>query len=74
MGILAHAFPPGKIRSIAFSSFAAGAPLGAFTGMALGAVLTPLSKYVINFMMLKRRLTICLKAHPGGVIFTYQPA
>ncbi|KAK0236923.1 efflux transporter [Armillaria nabsnona] len=43
MGILAHAFPPGKIRSIAFSSFAAGAPLGAFTGMALGAVLTQLS-------------------------------
>ncbi|KAK0189678.1 efflux transporter [Armillaria mellea] len=42
-GILAHAFPPGKIRSIAFSSFAAGAPLGAFTGMALGAVLTQLS-------------------------------
>ncbi|KAK0463275.1 efflux transporter [Desarmillaria tabescens] len=43
MGILAHAFPPGKIRSIAFASFAAGAPLGAFTGMALGATLTQLS-------------------------------
>ncbi|KAL0952456.1 hypothetical protein HGRIS_006724 [Hohenbuehelia grisea] len=43
LGILAHAFPPGKLRSIAFASFAAGAPLGAFTGMALGAVMTQLT-------------------------------
>ncbi|KAF9034485.1 putative efflux transporter [Hymenopellis radicata] len=43
MGILAHSFPPGKLRSIAFATFAAGAPLGAFTGMAIGAVLTQLS-------------------------------
>ncbi|KAK0430501.1 efflux transporter [Armillaria borealis] len=42
-GYSSTCFPPGKIRSIAFSSFAAGAPLGAFTGMALGAVLTQLS-------------------------------
>ncbi|KAF4568237.1 hypothetical protein EYR40_010365 [Pleurotus pulmonarius] len=43
LGILAHAFPPGTLRSIAFATFAAGAPLGAFTGMALGAVMTQLS-------------------------------
>ncbi|KAF8875000.1 putative efflux transporter [Infundibulicybe gibba] len=44
LGILAHAFPPGKTRSLAFATFAAGAPLGAFTGMALGATLTQLSE------------------------------
>ncbi|KAG7447360.1 MFS general substrate transporter [Guyanagaster necrorhizus] len=43
MGILTHTFPAEKIRSIAFSTFAAGAPLGASTGMALGATLTQLS-------------------------------
>ncbi|KAF8658411.1 hypothetical protein AX16_001964 [Volvariella volvacea WC 439] len=44
LGILAHAFPPGRTRSIAFASFAAGAPIGAFMGNALGAVLTQLSE------------------------------
>ncbi|KAG5653776.1 hypothetical protein H0H81_010617 [Sphagnurus paluster] len=40
LGILAHAFPPSRARSVAFSTFAAGAPLGAALGMALGGVLT----------------------------------
>ncbi|KAG6837022.1 hypothetical protein H0H93_016229 [Arthromyces matolae] len=40
LGILAHAFPPSRARSIAFATFAAGAPVGAAFGMALGGVLT----------------------------------
>ncbi|KAG5636878.1 hypothetical protein H0H81_006540 [Sphagnurus paluster] len=40
LGILAHAFPPSRTRNVAFSTFAAGAPLGAALGMALGGVLT----------------------------------
>lgn len=43
MGILAHSFPPGRTRSIAFATFAAGAPLGGFTGQALGGTLIQLS-------------------------------
>lgn len=43
LGILAHAFPPSKTRSVAFATFAAGAPLGAAVGNTLGAVLTQLS-------------------------------
>ncbi|KAG6866162.1 hypothetical protein C0991_008116 [Blastosporella zonata] len=44
LGILAHAFPPSRARSIAFSTFAAGAPVGAAFGMALGGVLTQVTK------------------------------
>ncbi|KAG6811560.1 hypothetical protein H0H92_006864 [Tricholoma furcatifolium] len=40
LGILAHAFPPSRARSVAFATFAAGAPVGAAFGMALGGVLT----------------------------------
>ncbi|KAK0200895.1 efflux transporter [Desarmillaria ectypa] len=43
MGVLAHSFPPGRTRFIAFASFAAGAPLGGFTGQALGGTLIQLS-------------------------------
>jgi MFS family permease len=46
LGILAHAFPPSKMRTIAFATFAAGAPLGAAVGNTLGAVLTQLSESV----------------------------
>jgi len=46
LGILAHAFPPSKMRSIAFATFAAGAPLGAAVGNTLGAILTQLSESV----------------------------
>ncbi|PFH49993.1 hypothetical protein AMATHDRAFT_62010 [Amanita thiersii Skay4041] len=46
LGILAHTFPvgSGKVRSIAFATFAAGAPVGAFMGNCLGAVLDQLAK------------------------------
>lgn len=40
LGILAHAFPPSRARSIAFASFSAGAPVGAAVGMQIGGILT----------------------------------
>ncbi|PIL29314.1 MFS general substrate transporter [Ganoderma sinense ZZ0214-1] len=40
IGILAHTFPPSQIRSVAFATFAAGAPLGGALGSAIGGVLT----------------------------------
>lgn len=44
LGILAHSFPPSKMRSIAFATFAAGAPVGGAFGMVLGGVLTQYTK------------------------------
>ncbi|CCM06311.1 uncharacterized protein FIBRA_08562 [Fibroporia radiculosa] len=44
LGILAHAFPPSRIRSVAFATFAAGAPVGAALGSAIGGVLTQLTE------------------------------
>ena len=43
LGILAHAFPPSRARAIAFSTFAAGAPLGGAIGTLVGGVLTQLT-------------------------------
>ncbi|KAG2073085.1 MFS general substrate transporter [Suillus decipiens] len=40
LGILAHAFPPSRARSIAFATFAAGAPVGGAFGTIIGGVLT----------------------------------
>ncbi|KAH8109878.1 MFS general substrate transporter [Phellopilus nigrolimitatus] len=40
LGILAHAFPPSRARSIAFSTFSAGAPVGGAVGMQIGGILT----------------------------------
>ncbi|PPQ78955.1 hypothetical protein CVT25_002284 [Psilocybe cyanescens] len=40
LGILAHAFPPSRARTLAFATFAAGAPVGAVFGTAVGGVLT----------------------------------
>ncbi|KAF5341786.1 hypothetical protein D9611_001152 [Ephemerocybe angulata] len=40
LGILAHQFPPGRARSAAFATFAAGAPLGGVFGTAVGGALT----------------------------------
>ncbi|THU93553.1 putative efflux transporter [Dendrothele bispora CBS 962.96] len=44
IGTLAHSFPPSKARAVAFSTFAAGAPLGGALGFALGGCLTELTK------------------------------
>ncbi|EIM80449.1 MFS general substrate transporter [Stereum hirsutum FP-91666 SS1] len=43
LGILAHTFPPSRARSIAFSTFAAGAPLGGAFGYVFGGVLVQLT-------------------------------
>ena len=43
LGILAHAFPPSKARAIAFSTFAAGAPMGGAIGNVIGGILTQLT-------------------------------
>jgi len=43
LGILAHAFPPSRARSIAFATFAAGAPVGAALGVTVGGALTQLT-------------------------------
>ncbi|OAX31939.1 MFS general substrate transporter [Rhizopogon vinicolor AM-OR11-026] len=43
LGMLAHAFPPSRARSIAFATFAAGAPVGGAFGMIIGGVLTQLT-------------------------------
>ncbi|KAF8722458.1 hypothetical protein AX14_009812 [Amanita brunnescens Koide BX004] len=46
LGILANALPlsTGRLRSIGFATFAAGAPIGGFLGICLGAILTQLTK------------------------------
>ncbi|KAF9263695.1 MFS general substrate transporter [Marasmius fiardii PR-910] len=44
LGILAHHFPPSRARSLAFSTFAAGAPVGAAFGTNLGGVLVQLAE------------------------------
>lgn len=40
LGILAHAFPPGKARALAFATFSAGQPLGGALGFLLGGTLS----------------------------------
>ncbi|KAJ7139217.1 major facilitator superfamily domain-containing protein [Mycena epipterygia] len=45
LGILAHAFPPSRARSAAFATFAAGAPVGGAIGMAIGGIMTELTRY-----------------------------
>ncbi|OCH86167.1 efflux transporter [Obba rivulosa] len=44
IGILAHAFPPSKARSVAFATFGAGAPVGGAIGSLIGGVLTQLTR------------------------------
>ncbi|KAG8949635.1 hypothetical protein FRC04_008381 [Tulasnella sp. 424] len=43
VGILAQEFPPGRARSIAFATFACGAPVGGSIGMLVGGTVTQLS-------------------------------
>ncbi|KAL0063122.1 hypothetical protein AAF712_010030 [Marasmius tenuissimus] len=44
LGILAHHFPPSHARSIAFATFAAGAPVGGSFGTILGGALVQLTE------------------------------
>ena len=46
LGILAHTFPPSHIRSVAFATFAAGAPVGGAVGSTIGGVLTQFTELV----------------------------
>lgn len=43
VGILARSFPPSRLRSFAFATFSAGAPVGAAVGTLVGGVLTQLT-------------------------------
>ncbi|KAL4074935.1 major facilitator superfamily domain-containing protein [Scleroderma yunnanense] len=43
LGILAHSFPPSRARTIAFATFAAGAPCGGAFGFIIGGVVTQYS-------------------------------
>ncbi|KIM62729.1 hypothetical protein SCLCIDRAFT_15735 [Scleroderma citrinum Foug A] len=43
LGILAHSFPPSRARTIAFTTFAAGAPIGGAFGFVIGGVVTQFS-------------------------------
>ncbi|KZP27583.1 MFS general substrate transporter [Athelia psychrophila] len=54
IGILASAFPVSRMRSFAFATFSAGAPLGAGFGWVLGGVIDELSaaKWRGNFFLL----------------------
>ncbi|KAG7446056.1 putative efflux transporter [Guyanagaster necrorhizus] len=44
LGILAHSFPPSRARTIAFATFAAGAPIGGALGTVVGGVMVQLTK------------------------------
>ncbi|KAL0957896.1 hypothetical protein HGRIS_000077 [Hohenbuehelia grisea] len=44
IGILSHSFPPSRARSIAFATFAAGAPVGGAYGYQIGGVLTEFTR------------------------------
>ncbi|KAK7691166.1 hypothetical protein QCA50_006269 [Cerrena zonata] len=71
LGILAHAFPPSRARAIAFSTFAAGAPIGAAVGTVLGGLLTELTAQSWRSMFFL--VTGLSAAVFAGGIFTIQP-
>jgi len=54
LGVLAHSFPPSRARTIAFATFAAGAPLGGALGNVIGGTLTQLTapKWRSSFYLL----------------------
>ncbi|KAA1469023.1 efflux transporter [Dentipellis sp. KUC8613] len=39
LGILAHSFPPSRMRSVAFATFSSGGPVGGMLGFVIGGVL-----------------------------------
>ncbi|KAJ3937129.1 MAG: major facilitator superfamily domain-containing protein [Lentinula lateritia] len=71
LGILAHTFPPGKARAIAFATFAAGAPLGGGTGIVLGGLLTQLTPqswrspfYLVSGLTVLSMITAMISFNP----------
>ncbi|KAI0668012.1 efflux transporter [Trametes maxima] len=67
LGILAHSFPPSPRRSIAFATFAAGAPVGAALGSAIGGMLTQLTEktWRSNFWFFTGMSAVCCL---GGMV------
>ncbi|KJA16450.1 hypothetical protein HYPSUDRAFT_147747 [Hypholoma sublateritium FD-334 SS-4] len=67
LGILAHSFPPSRARSIAFATFAAGAPVGAIFGTAVGGVLVEYTAktWRSSFYLLSALTLLCFI---GGLI------
>ncbi|KAI0699085.1 major facilitator superfamily domain-containing protein [Cytidiella melzeri] len=67
LGILAHSFPPSRARSIAFATFAAGAPMGGAIGLVIGGALTQLTKptWRSSFFLIAG---LSLAAFIGGVV------
>ncbi|GBE89981.1 efflux transporter [Sparassis crispa] len=67
LGMLAHAFPPSRMRSIAFATFGAGAPVGAAIGSTIGGVLTQLTAktWRSNFYFLTG---LCALVFLGGLL------
>ncbi|KJA16451.1 hypothetical protein HYPSUDRAFT_207046 [Hypholoma sublateritium FD-334 SS-4] len=67
IGILAQSFPPSRARSLAFATFAAGAPIGAVFGTAVGGVLIEFTakSWRSTFYLLSGLTTLCLV---GGFI------
>ena len=45
LGILAHAFPPSRARSLAFATFASGSALGSAIGNVMGGALSQFTQY-----------------------------
>ncbi|KAG1739182.1 major facilitator superfamily domain-containing protein, partial [Suillus paluster] len=53
LGILAHSFPSYRARSIAFTTFAVGAPVGGSFGTVMGGVLAEISSYIISCLCMR---------------------
>ena len=51
IGILAHAFPPSRARSLAFATFSSGSALGAATGNFIGGTLTEFTQYEFSLAL-----------------------
>ncbi|KAG1820869.1 uncharacterized protein BJ212DRAFT_1297366 [Suillus subaureus] len=64
LGILAHALPPSRARSVAFATFSMGAPVGGAFSMIIDDVLTRLSSCV---------MITDTHYHIGALYFTWLP-
>ncbi|KAF9478869.1 MFS general substrate transporter [Pholiota conissans] len=68
IGILAHSFPPSRARSLAFATFAAGAPIGAAIGTTAGGVLTQFTSktWRSSFYLITAVTVLCFV---GGLVY-----